>query len=91
LLFENPAHQILPSFFTEISFLETLMSKRAYLATTVDLTRGETQDEVNAKASLDDLIAKTMAATESWMKMILPNSTTSVGLSLYPMDLQCSL
>ena len=77
-LFESPTQQFLPSFLTEISFLETLFNKRAYLTTTVDLTRQETQAELDAKAQLDELITRTMAATENWMKLILPNSSTSV-------------
>ena len=79
VLYEEPIHHILPNLFGELSLLEVLLTKRSRLESGVDLTNEDSQDALAlALDALQGDIDRCVRATESFIKLVFPNSNTSV-------------
>ena len=80
ILCQEPIHHILPSLLSELSFLETLLSKKAALHSSLDLTNDEAQQvSLEAQSQLDVLIERVKGQADGWIKLVMPKCNTSVS------------
>jgi hypothetical protein len=77
---------ILPQLCTELLYMETLLSKKMQLQTTVDITNEKSQDELKeAERKLDGLIGRAGQNAQDVITRIYPQSNASVG-SIFLLD-----